>query len=77
MKTMKLATEHRETAGKGAARKLRASGRIPAVLYGHREETLEIAVGEQEMRRLLTSSPDTTIVHHFGQGYVRSDEPDR
>lgn len=31
----KIAAEIRETFGKGAARKLRASGRVPAVLYGH------------------------------------------
>jgi len=31
----KVTAEVRETFGKGAARKLRASGKIPAVLYGH------------------------------------------
>jgi large subunit ribosomal protein L25 len=35
MSEYKLAAENRSEAGKGAARRLRASGRVPAVLYGH------------------------------------------
>jgi ribosomal protein L25 (general stress protein Ctc) len=33
MPEYKLAAENRSEAGKGAARRLRASGRVPAVLY--------------------------------------------
>ena len=31
----KVVAETRESFGKGAARKIRAAGKIPAVLYGH------------------------------------------
>ncbi len=30
-----LVTELRDTFGKGVARKLRAAGKVPAVIYGH------------------------------------------
>ena len=39
MATATLAAELRTETGKGVARKLRAAGRIPAVLYGHGTET--------------------------------------
>jgi large subunit ribosomal protein L25 len=38
MATATLTAESRSDTGKGAARKLRAAGRVPAVIYGHRRE---------------------------------------
>ncbi len=38
MATASLTAELRTETGKGAARKLRAAGRVPAVIYGHRRE---------------------------------------
>lgn len=38
----------RTTFGKGAARKLRAAGKIPAVVYGHGAEPLHVAVPAHE-----------------------------
>ena len=38
MATATLTAESRSETGKGAARKLRAAGRVPAVIYGHRRE---------------------------------------
>jgi large subunit ribosomal protein L25 len=35
MATASLTAELRNESGKGAARKLRATGRVPAVIYGH------------------------------------------
>jgi large subunit ribosomal protein L25 len=35
-----LNAEKRTSSGKGVARKLRAQGRVPAVVYGANEETL-------------------------------------
>ena len=40
-----LATEKRDSRGTRTARKLRAKGRVPGVLYGHKEETLSVSVG--------------------------------
>ncbi|MGH7225983.1 MAG: 50S ribosomal protein L25 [Gemmataceae bacterium] len=39
-----LTTDKREGRGTRTARKLRASGRVPGVVYGHKEETLSVSV---------------------------------
>jgi large subunit ribosomal protein L25 len=44
-----LKTEKREGRGSHKAAKLRAKGLIPAVLYGHKEETLSVAVNHDEL----------------------------
>jgi len=62
METQKLTSEYRETSGKGDARKMRAAGIVPAVLYGHKEKTLSIAVNELELRRILAGNWETAIV---------------
>jgi large subunit ribosomal protein L25 len=43
----------REGTGKGHNRKLRASGRVPAVLYGHGEDTRSVSVDAHELERLF------------------------
>ena len=48
-----LPAEARERAGKGASRALRREGRIPAVVYGGKEEPTPIHVEEKELVRLL------------------------
>ncbi|MEP2736470.1 MAG: 50S ribosomal protein L25/general stress protein Ctc [Erythrobacter sp.] len=48
-----LPAEARERAGKGASRALRRDGRIPAVIYGGKEEALTIHVEEKELARQL------------------------
>lgn len=48
-----LPAEARERAGKGASRALRREGRVPAVIYGGKEEPLTIHVEEKELRRQL------------------------
>jgi large subunit ribosomal protein L25 len=48
-----LSAEPRSGAGKGEARKLRAAGRIPAVLYGHGSDATAIAVDARELSHLL------------------------
>ena len=40
----KLETEARESFGKGAARKLRAAGKVPAVLYGHGSDPIHVTL---------------------------------
>ena len=46
----------RENAGKGVARKLRATGRIPGVFYGNAREPLAISLDPQELEHLLAES---------------------
>ncbi|HEY7531075.1 MAG TPA: 50S ribosomal protein L25/general stress protein Ctc [Gemmatimonadota bacterium] len=43
----------RDRTGKGAARSARRGGRIPAVLYGHGEESLALSVDGRRFERLL------------------------
>ncbi len=44
-----LVTEKRDTRGTRTARRMRATGRVPAVLYGHKEETLSVSVDEGDL----------------------------
>jgi len=48
-----LRVEVRDAVGKGAARKLRAAGRIPAVCYGKAKSTVELALDPHALRKLL------------------------
>ena len=48
-----LPAETRERAGKGASRALRRDGRVPAVIYGGKEEPTPIHVEAKELVRLL------------------------
>ena len=48
-----LAAETREQVGKGASRSLRREGRVPAVIYGNKQDPLSIHVEEKALMRLL------------------------
>ncbi len=50
-----LSAEKRDTRGKNEARRLRAAGRIPAVLYGGAAETVALAVDPKTLSRILHS----------------------
>lgn len=53
----------REESGKGAARKLRSAGEIPAVAYGHGEQSRSLAVDAHDLELLLTRiNPENTII---------------
>jgi large subunit ribosomal protein L25 len=59
-----LKAEVRSGTGKGVARKLRASGRVPAVVYGSGAEPLSLSLGAHETSLLFHSiSVDNTIVN--------------
>lgn len=49
----KVAAELREKFGKGFARRLRADGKIPAVIYGHGAEPLHVALPAHRVGLLL------------------------
>jgi large subunit ribosomal protein L25 len=62
--TLNLPAERRERAGKGASRALRREGRIPAVIYGGKEEATTIHVEEKELvRQLMTGHFMNSIVN--------------
>ena len=48
-----LSAEPRERAGKGASRALRRDGRVPAVIYGNKQEPTAIHVEEKELMKML------------------------
>ena len=49
----KVVAEIRDSFGKGAARKIRAAGKIPAVIYGHGTEPVHITVPAHQVGLLL------------------------
>ena len=69
-----LPAETRERAGKGASRALRREGRIPAVIYGGKEEAITIHVEEKELtRQLMTGQFMNSIVQiELGGEQVRA-----
>lgn len=59
-----LSAVKREGTGKGVARKLRASGKVPVILYGADMESISLTVDAQEALHLFQSiSVDNTIVN--------------
>ena len=56
--TAQLRTETR----KGAARRLRRQGRVPAVMYGHRDPLL-LSIDAREFSRKFQQISESTIIH--------------
>jgi len=52
----KIVTEIRESFGKGAARKMRVLGKIPAVVYGHGTQPQHLALPGHQVALLLRKS---------------------
>jgi large subunit ribosomal protein L25 len=50
-----LSAETRDRAGKGASRAMRREGRVPAVVYGNKEEPLAIHVEEKALAKMLST----------------------
>lgn len=58
-----LTAKKRDVTGSGGARRLRRDGWVPAVIYGHGEESRNLKVEELELRHLLERiSVDNTLV---------------
>jgi len=68
MATASLSATIRTTVGKGAARKLRATGEVPAVIYGHGREPQSLSINTYNVTRLLdkVSYPRTVIEFDMG-----------
>lgn len=50
---LELSAETRDRVGKGASRALRREGRVPAVIYGNKEDPVGIHVEERALAKLL------------------------
>jgi large subunit ribosomal protein L25 len=60
---MTLAAETRDRGGKGASRDLRRNGRVPAVIYGNKQDPISIHVAEKELvRQLMTGHFMNSVV---------------
>jgi len=62
MAMQSLKSDRRTEAGKGAARKLRRSGRIPAVYYGRGETPIPIAIGLKELEDIIHKSGGSNVI---------------
>jgi large subunit ribosomal protein L25 len=62
MSTLKIIAETRESTGKGVARKMRAAGKIPAVLYGQGHDGVSLTLDSNELNQLLGTTGARTSV---------------
>jgi len=58
----KLEAEKRDGTGKGVARKLRAQGQVPAVLYGHGMAPLSVAVDAKDLGHALHTDAGANVL---------------
>ena len=58
--------------GKNEARRLRASGRIPAVLYGAKKQTLALSVDPKQIARILHSETGHNTIFELTVGSERA-----
>ncbi len=63
---MKLKAEFRDV-GKQVAKRLRRQGKIPAVMYGHGEETVHIAIDKKEFMEVLKAGDEIVKISLNGE----------
>ncbi len=69
MQEVTLSTEARDGAGKSVTRKLRAAGRIPAVVYGHGvEKPINVTVDPKETLKALRTAWGQNLVLNLQVG---------
>ncbi|MFQ6104668.1 MAG: 50S ribosomal protein L25 [Candidatus Glassbacteria bacterium] len=70
MKSFGLTVHVRDGVGKGVARKLRASGKVPAILYGHGMKSVPLEADEKTIWELIHSiSTENTLIDLMVEGY--------
>jgi large subunit ribosomal protein L25 len=62
MDTMQLNSEIRDQTGKGAARRLRSAGKLPAILYGAETEPIMLAMDYGELEKTLRGRAAENII---------------
>lgn len=62
MATASFSATPRSATGKGVARKLRAAGQVPAVIYGHNREPKALTLNAHEFQLLLEKTPYQSTV---------------
>ncbi|WP_431218429.1 50S ribosomal protein L25/general stress protein Ctc [Leifsonia xyli] len=66
----KVAAELRESFGKGAARKIRAAGKIPAVIYGHGTDPVHVTLPGHQVSLLLRKANAVLDLDIAGKGQL-------
>src|SRR4051812_15145221 len=69
-----LSAEARERAGKGASRAIRREGRVPAVIYGNKEDPVGIHVEERALMKALGTGHfmNSVVMIDTGSGPMRT-----
>jgi large subunit ribosomal protein L25 len=63
METTTLTADVRDDTGKGAARRLRASGHVPGILYGHGMDPVKLTISGRDLLHLFhTAGGGSTLV---------------
>lgn len=65
--TVKFVAQARATRGSQKAKQLRLSGQVPAVLYGHKEETLSISLPADEVAKAIRHGVRVVDLHAGGK----------
>jgi large subunit ribosomal protein L25 len=74
MASATLSAEVRNDRGKGVARKLRAAGRVPGVVYGHGREPQSLSLVARDLDKLLShiAAGSTVIELTLGSGTTKT-----
>jgi large subunit ribosomal protein L25 len=69
-----LSAETRDRAGKGASRAMRREGRVPAVIYGEKQEPVMIHVEEKALVKMLSTGHfmNSVVMIDAGNGTTRT-----
>ncbi len=61
MSEVRIAAEPRTEFGKGASRRIRREGKIPAVLYSNGTETVHFTIESHELNLAIRNDPTQTL----------------
>lgn len=67
MKIDELKVEPRNAEGSSSARRLRASGKVPAILYGHRETPVNLAIDTEALDQMLSTGHQLVTLNVQGK----------
>jgi len=62
METVDITIERRSVQGKGGARRLRAVGQIPAILYGPKRQPTQVTISQEEVERKLATLEGSHLI---------------
>jgi large subunit ribosomal protein L25 len=71
MSEYKLTAQRRAESGKGPARRARAAGRVPAVLYGHGMEPVQLSVDAREFGHALRTGAGSNVLIELTVGRAK------